>query len=270
MSADELDAARSALPPAALAPLPEAELAEGVLAVADLHLDAARRESVEPFVRFLRGRAAGAPALVVLGDLFDVWVGPSEARLPGAAAVRARIAGFTERGARVHVVPGNRDFLDAAFERASGATLHVRQGFVARVGGARVLCLHGGVLCTRDAGYLRLRRALRASQRRRPAGSRAPAPWVSASIARAACVARAARAISVVKLPEEKTVQRAGAQLVARIAPTRPLRSRARVPRRATRLRRALGRARRVRSRPGRRGARCARSARLRVESRLP
>lgn len=212
MSADELDAARSALPPAALAPLPEAELAEGALAVADLHLDAARRESVEPFVRFLRGRAAGAPALVVLGDLFDVWVGPSEARLPGAAAVLLELRALTERGARVHVVPGNRDFLfDAAFERASGATLHA-EGFVARVGGARVLCLHGDVLCTRDAGYLRLRRALR-----RPSvrwlGTHLPHA-VSSSIARR--LRRASVRAIAAKLPEEKTVQRAAAELVAR------------------------------------------------------
>src|SRR5690606_24365510 len=56
--------------------------AMATLFVSDLHLDPARPEITALFLRFLRGEAAGADALYILGDLFEAWVGdddPSEA-----------------------------------------------------------------------------------------------------------------------------------------------------------------------------------------------
>ena len=203
--------ARAALPPAAFGRLAEVALAPGALAIADLHLDAARADSVARFTGFLAA-IRGAPALLVLGDLFDVWVGPAEERLPGARLVLEALAAFARDGASVHVVPGNRDFLlDAGFERASGARLHP-EGFVALAGGARVLCVHGDTLCTRDAGYLRLRRVLRSAPVR-ALGPRLPL-WLSSAIARR--MRRASVSVIAKKLPDEKSLQRAAAELLAR------------------------------------------------------
>lgn len=143
--------------------LVEVELPAGSVAVADLHLAASDPADVEPFVAFC-GHLAGAPRLLVLGDLFDVWVGPAHLGLPGARRVVAALEQLARSGCAVEVLHGNRDFLlDAAFERATGARLHPH-GLLGRVapGGERILFLHGDELCTRDRAYQRLRRVVRA------------------------------------------------------------------------------------------------------------
>lgn len=128
--------------------------------IADLHLDVDAGPSAEPVLEFLAflERAHGAPALVVLGDLFEYWLGKSQANSPGGRAVLTALAGFP--GA-LYFVPGNRDVLAGSELEATGLTL-APDGLVAEVGeGERLLLLHGDELCIRDASYLRLRRWLR-------------------------------------------------------------------------------------------------------------
>jgi UDP-2,3-diacylglucosamine hydrolase len=149
--------------------LPEVPLETGTLIAADLHLDlspAAAREARlvrERFTAWLAGLEA--PRLMILGDLFDAWVGPAHARLEAARAVIEALAGLARRGTAIDVVHGNRDFLlDARFERASGARVFPR-GCIGRPveSGARPawLLIHGDELCTLDRGYQRLKRVLR-------------------------------------------------------------------------------------------------------------
>ena len=198
---------RAARGMATSADLPEIELAVPALAIADLHLDATDAAAVAPFVRWL-GDLGAVRTLAILGDLFDVWVGPSQATMPGAAAVLASLAGARARGTRVLVVPGNRDFLlGRAFELLSGAEI-LTEGFVAAVGArrapSRILCVHGDTLCTRDRGYQRLRRVLRSR------AVLAVAPLVPRPLGLA--VARRLRRASVraiaAKPAEEKSIQR--------------------------------------------------------------
>jgi UDP-2,3-diacylglucosamine hydrolase len=142
---------------------PELPLEPGTLLIGDLHLDLARADAVESFVAWLGG-LGDTPRLVVLGDLFEFWVGPAEAESPGGQAVLAALARRVAAGTGVEVVPGNRDFLlDRRFERASGARLWPR-GFVGLLpGGGRALVVHGDELCTLDLDYQRLRRVLRSA-----------------------------------------------------------------------------------------------------------
>jgi UDP-2,3-diacylglucosamine pyrophosphatase LpxH len=137
------------------------ELPQGSLVLADLHLhpdDEPRLESLLAWASAL----AGVPRLVILGDLFDVWVGPAQARQRASGRVVEALAALAARGTRVEIVPGNRDFLlDAVFERLTGARLWPA-GVLARVpGGASVLLIHGDELCTRDLAYQRMKRVLR-------------------------------------------------------------------------------------------------------------
>ena len=144
-------------------PIAEHALPEGSLIIADLHLDPAGDERVEGFCTWLRS-LSGIPALLVLGDLFDVWVGPVQARLAGSGSVVRELAAFTSRGGWLGIVPGNRDFLlDASFEHATGAELFPG-GLTGRLGsdaGPRALLLHGDELCTLDLAYQRMKRVLR-------------------------------------------------------------------------------------------------------------
>ena len=200
------------------ADLPEVPLPAGSLLVGDPHLDAAGDEVPGAFLRWLAG-LRGVPRLIVLGDLFDAWAGPALMRLPAAAAVVDGICRAVEGGTAVDVVPGNRDFLlGRGFEERSRARL-LPGGAVGLLDGegeaGRVLLVHGDELCTRDRGYLRLRRVLRS----RPAGwlaPRIPAPlalWTARRLRRASD-----RALAV-KPSEEKSMQAAAARdLLARHA----------------------------------------------------
>ena len=108
--------------------------------------------------------ARGAPALVVLGDLFEYWIGPAQERSAGAERVFAGLAALAAQGTSIELLCGNRDFLlsQRAAERA-GARLHP-EGLVGELpGGRRALVLHGDTLCTLDVGYQRLRRVLRSA-----------------------------------------------------------------------------------------------------------
>lgn len=194
------------------APLPEIACTGRVVCIADLHLDVANAAACAPFVSWLERLEAPA-LLVVLGDLFDVWVGPAQARLDAAPLVLDALAARVRAGTRLVVVPGNRDFLlDRSFTEHTGAELHA-EGFVARLaGGARLLCIHGDTLCTLDHGYQRLRRVLRS----RPVtwlGPRLPL-WLGSAIARR--LRRASVQAIAAKLPEEKSVQRDAALEAAR------------------------------------------------------
>ncbi|MBV2132696.1 UDP-2,3-diacylglucosamine diphosphatase [Pseudomonas sp. MAP12] len=131
-----------------------------VLFISDLHLEAERPDIVRAFLHFLETRAAGAEALYILGDFFEVWVGDDgmdEFQRSIAAALRR----LSDTGTRIYLMHGNRDFLlGKGFCRAAGCTL-LKEGSVVDLYGEPVLLLHGDSLCTRDESYQRLRRRLR-------------------------------------------------------------------------------------------------------------
>ncbi|MNF33370.1 UDP-2,3-diacylglucosamine hydrolase [compost metagenome] len=131
-----------------------------VLFISDLHLEAERPDIVRAFLHFLDTRAAGAEALYILGDFFEVWVGDDgmdELQRSIAAALRR----LSDSGTRIYLMHGNRDFLiGKGFCRAAGCTL-LREGSVVELYGEPVLLLHGDSLCTRDESYQRLRKRLR-------------------------------------------------------------------------------------------------------------
>ena len=143
-----------------MAALPEVDLPAGTRVIGDLHLDVEREgdEEVLAFLTWLDDHEE-APRLVILGDLFEFWIGPAQER--AAAPVLRALAARTRAGVAVDVVPGNRDFLlGGRFERLTRARVHP-EGFVGRTAAGRTLFLHGDTLCTGDVGYQRLRRVLR-------------------------------------------------------------------------------------------------------------
>lgn len=141
-------------------------LGAGSLVVADLHIDVERPGAERAFTRWLAG-LSDVPRLVVLGDLFEYWVGRAELASPGAREVVGALAGLRARGTEIDVVPGNRDFLlDRSFERASGARLR-QAGIVGETGGGEaVLLVHGDELSTLDRRYQRMRAVLRSAPMR--------------------------------------------------------------------------------------------------------
>ncbi len=145
------------------------ELPAGTLVISDLHLDAASAGGHAAFLDFLRA-ARGRPTLLILGDLFDAWVGPAHSRLPGAEVVIRALRDASDGGTSIWLVHGNRDFLlDDRFSRATGVRLCPNGMLASGVGVGRALFLHGDELCTLDRSYQRLKRIVRS----------APARWLA-------------------------------------------------------------------------------------------
>lgn len=131
-----------------------------ILLISDLHLEEERPDITRAFLHFLATRARQAEALYILGDFFEVWIG-DDAMTPFQRSIADALRALSEGGTRIYLMHGNRDFmLGKGFCRAAGCTL-LADPSVVELGGERVLLMHGDSLCTRDEGYMRLRRLLR-------------------------------------------------------------------------------------------------------------
>src|SRR6476659_7246939 len=132
------------------------------LFLSDLHLAPERPAASAAFHAFTRGPARAAAAVYILGDLFDAWIGDDQLRDPFAADIAASLRALTVAGVPVHIARGNRDFLlGEAFARATGAAL-LPDELVVEAGGARLVVLHGDLLCTGDVDYQRYRARMHA------------------------------------------------------------------------------------------------------------
>ncbi|WP_323844008.1 UDP-2,3-diacylglucosamine diphosphatase [Microbulbifer magnicolonia] len=128
--------------------------------ISDLHLDESRPDITRAFFDFLRGPAAGAEALYILGDFFEVWIGDDD-DAPLAAEVARELSRYSGSGAELYLMHGNRDFLlGQDFAHRTGAVL-LQDPSTVTLAGHRVLLMHGDTLCTRDREYLAFRQQAR-------------------------------------------------------------------------------------------------------------
>ncbi len=135
--------------------------AERAVLVSDLHVGDVGDDVFASLASAVDYASDNADALFVLGDLFDSYVSRAQIRVGVWRDVAARFAAAAERGLRVVVMVGNRDFLlGSEFEAASRAEL-VPGGYRASVGGVDTLLLHGDELCQNDLPYQRAKRWLR-------------------------------------------------------------------------------------------------------------
>jgi cytidylate kinase len=162
---------------------PEIVLPPGTRAIADLHLDPREAGAWRAFGAWIAELRA-APALLVLGDLFEYWSGAAQARDPAYAGLLAALRARAREGTALHFLHGNRDFLlGLSFARAVEGHVHAG-GLIGRTpSGARVLFLHGDELATRDKSYQALRAVLRSGLVR--AMARAAPPALATATARA-------------------------------------------------------------------------------------
>ena len=72
--------------------------------VLGIHVSATNLDdTVETFARWIE-TLVRVPRLVILGDLFDVWVGPAQERMPGAPRVLDALRALVARGTAVAIV----------------------------------------------------------------------------------------------------------------------------------------------------------------------
>jgi UDP-2,3-diacylglucosamine hydrolase len=149
-----------------------------ILFVGDVHLRPGEPAENLPFLRFLEQEAE---AIYLLGDLFDLWVGPAMLDVPDYRAEIEALRRCSKR-TRLLFLKGNRDFIvDGRFERRLGLRV---LGDRARVteGGRSIELAHGDMHFNMNPKYT----AYRALIRCRPIEAlwRQVPPWVSLRTAR--------------------------------------------------------------------------------------
>jgi UDP-2,3-diacylglucosamine hydrolase len=131
-----------------------------ILLISDLHLQEERPDITRAFLDLIAGRTRDARALYILGDFFEVWIG-DDAMSPFQRSICQALRELSDSGTQIFLMHGNRDFMiGRAFCKAAGCTL-LPDPSVVELNGEPVLLMHGDSLCTRDEGYIRMRRYLR-------------------------------------------------------------------------------------------------------------
>ncbi|MGE5162137.1 MAG: UDP-2,3-diacylglucosamine diphosphatase [Betaproteobacteria bacterium] len=146
-------------PPPVLAAAPTAAPLVDPLFVSDLHLAEQRPRTIARFLRFLAEDAPRHRELVVLGDLFEFWIGDDAAS--SARPIVEALAAHSAGGRRLLLMHGNRDpLLGHGFAAACGGTL-IADPIVIDVAGTPTLLSHGDAWCTLDVAYQQFRATVR-------------------------------------------------------------------------------------------------------------
>ncbi len=146
-------------PPPALAVTGSIEPLLDPVFISDLHLTVERPATSRRFFSFMQSEAPRYRELVILGDLFEFWIGDDASS--AAKPVVDALAAASSAGQRVLLMHGNRDpLLGHDFTLAAGATL-LADPIVVDVVGAKTLLSHGDAWCTRDVAYQQFRSMVR-------------------------------------------------------------------------------------------------------------
>lgn len=123
-----------------------------VAVLADAHLGGPGGPAAPLLAQLAALPGQGCTRLVILGDLFQAWVGDPKFETAEIAAVAPVLGELRRRGVRVDYVEGNRDFFLAGSLYA-GAFDTVGREVSFTAGGRRVLAVHGDGIDARDWQY---------------------------------------------------------------------------------------------------------------------
>ena len=129
----------------ALAGTKEIAPLENPVFISDLHLAPEHDKTLMQFFRFMKTQVPYYSELVILGDLFDFWLGDDT--ISSAESVVKALAYASSIGKRVLIAQGNRDvMLGRDFAAACGATLLAPEVAVKCIG-KTILLSHGDEWC---------------------------------------------------------------------------------------------------------------------------
>lgn len=126
--------------------------------ISDIHLTAAMPRTFDAWVGHLLN--TDADALLVLGDLFEVWVGDDARTRPFERLCLDALA-LAARQRPVWVMVGNRDFLLGAQALSECGAQALADPTVLQAWNTRALLTHGDAWCLDDHGYQRFRDMVR-------------------------------------------------------------------------------------------------------------
>lgn len=129
--------------------------------VSDLHLDEGMPRTFAAFRRYLE--ATPADAVLILGDLFEVWVGDDAAGTDGFEAEVLEAIAQAACRRRIGFMAGNRDFLVGTEALRRSGMFALADPTVLEAFGRRTLLTHGDRLCLGDVDYQRFREQVRST-----------------------------------------------------------------------------------------------------------
>ena len=140
-------------------PVFQADLAwQRIDLLSDVHLRADQPRTFAAWRDHLLGTPADA--VLMLGDLFEVWVGDDARRDPFEAQCLAVLQAASRQRA-LAFLPGNRDFLVGDALLAEAGVQRLADPTVLLAFGQRLLLTHGDALCLSDTAYQHFRARVR-------------------------------------------------------------------------------------------------------------
>ncbi|MBV8380199.1 MAG: UDP-2,3-diacylglucosamine diphosphatase [Paucibacter sp.] len=174
--------------------------------ISDLHLAAETPATLAALEAHLQETAADA--VILLGDIFEVWIGDDARTEPFEARCLEMLRKASERLALFFMV-GNRDFIAGEAMAAAGGMKRLADPTVLVAFGQRWLLTHGDALCLEDKPYQAFR-----AQVRNPAWQQA---WLGRPLAERAALARQMRAASQARQAEAAAKAAAGSAQESRM-----------------------------------------------------
>jgi UDP-2,3-diacylglucosamine hydrolase len=130
--------------------------------ISDLHLQASETATFEAWLDYMT--RTPADAVLILGDLFEVWVGDDAAAQDTFVQSCAEVLRQTTQRTQVAFMPGNRDFLVGPDFLGACAVQSLTDPTLLELGEQRILLTHGDALCLDDKPYQAFRLQARSSQ----------------------------------------------------------------------------------------------------------
>ncbi len=127
--------------------------------ISDLHLSPGTPRTNAAFEAYLRG--CRADAVIILGDLFEVWIGDDIADDAFAQRCITALHNAARRRTMAMMV-GNRDFLVGASILAQHGVIAIDDPTELHAFGRTIVLAHGDAQCLADTDYQAFRRQVRA------------------------------------------------------------------------------------------------------------
>ena len=130
--------------------------------ISDLHLQVSEIATFEAWRDYMARTTADA--VLILGDLFEVWVGDDAAAQDPFLQSCAEVLRQTAQRAHVAFMPGNRDFLVGPDYLGGCGVATLTDPTLLELGKQRILLSHGDALCLDDKPYQAFRLQARSPQ----------------------------------------------------------------------------------------------------------
>lgn len=132
------------------------------IVISDVHLNEKNSELEQLFTDFLTSSAVcHAESLIILGNLFDVWIGDDELSNAWSIRMAKKLFSLSRLHVNISIMGGNHDFLLGKRFCAQAGAVSLEEPAVLSLYGVVTLLVHGDVLCTEDFEHQMFRKVVR-------------------------------------------------------------------------------------------------------------